>query len=162
MKREVGKIPFENYFIYGPIFHKKEGRNMVVLIDRNDRKNRTSTSYARYLMSVKLGRKLKRIEQVDHKDNDKLNDALDNLQILTPLQNAQKEAQRRGCAFVRLSCPQCRIVFEKQKNQTHLVIKSKLFDFCSRSCTARFWRHRSKKDVLKESIENVVCEFIKR
>ena len=44
----------------------------------------------RYLLAVKLGRYLTDEEQVDHIDDDKTNDNIDNLQILTVKENAVK------------------------------------------------------------------------
>lgn len=55
---------------------------------------RTTVSYARYLMSVKLGYLVPDHLQVDHIDNNKENDDINNLQLLTPEQNKLKEQLR--------------------------------------------------------------------
>lgn len=58
-----------------------DGRKRVDLV--NSASNRTTTSYARYLISVVNGRYLTEDEEVDHIDNDCTNDEISNLQILT-------------------------------------------------------------------------------
>lgn len=80
--------PFSDDWKHGYLQKNREGRNIVCLV--NTRKERTTIAYARYLMSVKLGRYLAKEETVDHIDNDKTNDSTDNLQLLSSLQNIQK------------------------------------------------------------------------
>ena len=80
--------PFDKRWKHAYIVTNKENRNMVCLV--NDRVDRTTMALARYRMAVKLGRMLEDDEQVDHIDNDKTNDAIDNLQILTPEKNREK------------------------------------------------------------------------
>jgi hypothetical protein len=80
------EYPFEEYKLY-VVFHKKMKRRMACLVSKE---NRTTISYARYLMSVHLGRKLTKIETVDHIDGDTLNDSLENLQILSNEDNIKK------------------------------------------------------------------------
>lgn len=71
------------------VHHKKENRNYVVL--RNSKtKKMNSMQYAKYLLSIKLGRVLTREETVDHIDNDKTNDSPDNLQVLSRADNVRK------------------------------------------------------------------------
>ena len=87
MKGKKAPHPYNGYYWYGPIFHKNESRMMVVLypIIKNGVLKRTSTSYSRFLMSIDLGRKLKRNEHVDHIDGNKLNDSKENLKLFFPM-----------------------------------------------------------------------------
>lgn len=55
----------------------------------------TTMLYSRWLMQQHLGRELGPLEHVDHKDEDKTNDSLSNLQILTPAENSRKSALGR-------------------------------------------------------------------
>ena len=80
--------PFDKRWKHAYVVTNKENRNMVCLV--NDRVDRTTIALARYKMSVKLGRMLRDDEQVDHIDNDKTNDSIDNLQLLTPEENRAK------------------------------------------------------------------------
>lgn len=96
-KGVIAEYPYNNFYIY-IVFHKKEGRRFAVLYpaDKSSGLKRTTISYARYLMSVKEGRVLEEYEEVDHIDNDKTNDEISNLQILTRSENVRKENATRG------------------------------------------------------------------
>lgn len=91
-------------------------------------RDRLTMSYARYLMSIRLRRRLGPSEHVDHIDNDKLGDRFDNLQILTPAQNLAKSA--KGRTYVEFVCPVCSKVFLLEKRQTHKTATP----CCSRAC----------------------------
>src|SRR3989304_4720999 len=86
MKRRDGQMPYERYWVYGPILNRSSGRNVMVLVPK-DGGSKTSVSQARYLMSVSLGRALGKDECVDHVDEDKSNDSVANLQILSRSNN---------------------------------------------------------------------------
>lgn len=88
LKRKQAEYPYNNYWLY-IILHKNENRYMANLIHKTN-KTRTTLAYAKYLMSVHLKRILDRIEQVDHIDDDKLNDKLENFQILSLQDNMKK------------------------------------------------------------------------
>lgn len=82
--------------MYGPYERRyKNGsiRRQVILIF-NGRK--TSMSYARWLLSVNLGRWLEPHEDADHIDENPLNDSLDNLQVLTKPANIRKSSLGRS------------------------------------------------------------------
>ena len=132
-KGRPGEYPFTGWTVYGPRFHEIENRNYVVLYNK-DSKQRKCISYARYLMSIKLQRFLLKSEEVDHKDNNKSNDDIENLQILTSLENAKKAANVKGVRFGKFLCPQCSVVFERRIGLSHIQQKTKLADFCTRSC----------------------------
>ena len=73
------------------VHHKKENRRYVIL--RNSKTDkRTTIQYAKYLMCIKLGRLLNANEQVDHIDGDKMNDSIDNLQVLKREDHLKKTA----------------------------------------------------------------------
>lgn len=84
------ETPYKEKWKQGYLVTNKENRKHVVLFNTN--KNRTTTSYARYLMSVKLGYEVPKEFEVDHIDNNKTNDSLDNLQLLSPQANRSKQA----------------------------------------------------------------------
>jgi hypothetical protein len=107
----------------------KEPRRNVILV-RNDN-TKTVTSYARFLMSIHLGRTLEKYEHVDHIDGNRMNDQISNYQILTRRQNNQKSS--KGRKSVKMICPNCGRLFEKELNKTHLQ-KGGKFTSCSMSC----------------------------
>lgn len=153
--------PYSADWRHGYIQTNPEGRKTVILYNSNQ--DRSSTSYARYLMSVKVGRYLNADEHVDHVDDDKSNDDISNLQILTPKENNRKECLRRGAsqAMVRIRCPECESIFEKRRGLTQLVkcYRGKV-TCCSRKCSSELRKKKmSRDDRLRISEEQVIEEF---
>jgi hypothetical protein len=165
MKRVIAECPYNDYYLY-VVFHKNEGRRYANLIpiDGSSGLKRKTISYARYLMSVKEGRILNEDEHVDHKDDDKTNDDINNLQILSLRENNIKEAKRRGTKMVVLKCPYCGVIFEKPRVKTFLV-KGGHFAACSRNCSSRFGAllqfHPNDPKLLQALKENIINEYIK-
>lgn len=91
--------PFEKQIVtvYGPYLRgfRKEGdeRRQVVIHFKDG--SRTSMSYSRWLMTQSLHRTLGSDEHVDHINEDKLDDRIENLQILTPSENSIKSGTGR-------------------------------------------------------------------
>lgn len=117
--------PFKQKYRMGYIVINNENRKNVILF--NNKKDRTTISYARYLMSVKLKRFLNKNEEVDHIDNNKTNDRLNNLQLLTPIQNRNKTA--KGQTKLKFICPVCKKKFKLTLRQSHRENPC-----CSRTC----------------------------
>jgi len=123
--------PFSEYRLY-KVFHKKENRWQAVLVGKNDR---TTLSYARYLMSVHLGRILDKSEHVDHINGDKTDDRIENFQILTPKENRLKyNALDCPTELVKLKCPICGIDFSRSKSRAYQAIHKDKDQCCSRKC----------------------------
>ena len=131
------------------VYHKKEGRYMMCIIKPNG--DRTTTSYARYKMSVHLKRFLLETEHVDHKDEDKTNDNILNLQILTQAQNNQKHVleSNKSTKMIELICPVCGTYFERTPQRVRFKINQGKEPTCSRTCGA-IWGHQNKQDFDKE------------
>jgi hypothetical protein len=136
----------------------------LIPIDKSSGLKRMTTSYARYLMSVHQKRILNKDEHVDHKDDNKMHDDIDNLQILTLQQNNIKEAKRKGRKMVLLRCPHCGKEFIKEHQNTHLS-KGGSFTGCSRKCSTTFgtklYYHPDDIDLLEALRLNVVKEYRK-
>lgn len=165
MKRVIAEYPYDKYYLY-VIFHNKEKRRYANLIpiDKNLGLKRKTMSYARYLMSVKECRILNKDEHIDHKDNDKTNDDINNLQILTLKENNIKEAKRRGKKIVVLKCPNCGKIFERRKGNTHLV-KNGIYTGCCRKCSTSFGslmqHHPEDVNIINKINTNIIREYIK-
>lgn len=101
------------------IFHKKEGRWYIYFT--KDTGKKSMTSFARYLMSVKEKRFLNKDEHVDHINNIKDDDRIENLQILTQKENTRKSFLK--CKNV--ICPTCKKEFFQPR-----VIRI----YCSKKC----------------------------
>ena len=139
------EYPYNTLWNNGYIVINPEGRRNVVLF--NSQIDRSTVSFARYLMSVKLGRFLTDQEEVDHIDNNKTNDDPNNLQILTPEQNREKQRLHYINSVQQkfdLACPYC----GKDFTLTERDMKMK-FDYfhknngsgliyCSSSCNAKY------------------------
>lgn len=124
---DFAQYPFDEYKLY-IIFHKKMGRRMAVLFKNH--KDRTTISYARYLMSVHLGRKLEKEEHVDHINNDKLDDRIENFQLLTVSENSRKSCALRRAKIVDITCRICGKIFSFDMRN----IKFRPNPTCSRKC----------------------------
>lgn len=141
------EYPFCEKWSKGYLVTNSENRRNVILY--NNTKDRTTVSYARYLMSVHLGRFLNIDEHVDHIDNDKTNDSITNLQILSQLENSRKQSVFAfgGKKMVQLKCPFCKNIFERKYGNTQLVpsYKNKI-SCCSRACSHQFNTYRNELD----------------
>jgi hypothetical protein len=94
--------PFRPLWQKGYLREEPDGRKYLSLY--NSPGNQTSISYARYLMCVHLGYLLSPDLEVDHRNDDKTDDRIDNLQVLTKEQNLAKEHQRRFEEGVLYGC----------------------------------------------------------
>ena len=136
--------PYSVDWKYGYLVTNPQNRKTVILY--NNHKDRSSTQYARYLMAVKLGRYLAKNETVDHIDEDKTNDSLTNLQILSMRDNLVKANKKPNFQLV---CPICKKSFEK----THTQMRGKKdraannMIACSRKCGGKLSHITSKSSL---------------
>lgn len=134
------EAPFKERWNKGYLQLHPNGRRYVCLY--NNRKDRSIISYARYLMSVSLGRFLKAEEHVDHKDDDYSNDSIDNLQILSQAENNAKKRENElrfsgmKAYWVILTCPVCNGDFVKRTRVFIRAQKEGKILTCSRACSA--------------------------
>lgn len=165
MKGVKAEYPYNDYYLY-IVYHKKEGRRYAVLnpIDKASDIKRKTISYARYLMSVKEKRFLNDNEEVDHIDENKMNDDINNLQILTKKENIAKEKKFIGKKMVELKCPCCGKVFSRERRNSHLVKGRGLYTACSRKCSTKFGaikQYNPESDFVKNGLkDNVIREYI--
>lgn len=76
--------------IHGP-YTRKDGRQHVIVVWLDGSKQ--TVSYPKYLMEVELDRFLTEEENVDHVNEDFIDNRLENLQILTRSENSKKHFQ---------------------------------------------------------------------
>jgi hypothetical protein len=129
--------PYKGYRGY-KVYHKTNNRYYLHMRHIKTGEQKT-ISYARYLMSVYLQRKLTKNEEVDHKNGIATDDRLRNLQILTPYENKQK-LHREYVYDLRVEKP-CANCGDKIKVKRSQIKRSKR-SFCSRSCSAKFYNAR--------------------
>ena len=90
-------------------------------------------------------------ECIHHKNEKKHDNQFKNLELKRKGQHVSDHAAKRGRMVVKLRCPSCHEVFERDRRQTHLGKRNKKATFCSRQC--------GRKGPIG-SVKNVVCEFI--
>jgi hypothetical protein len=142
MKIELQE-PFSSIWTAGYLVTNPENRRNVLL---RSKENQTTISYARYLMCVKLGYILSSEYEVDHIDDDKTNDHINNLQVLTKRENQLKEAYRQKAnkTYYLVACAFCDTPFTITERQLKMKLAQNVeYAFCSRSCAGSF--HSKKK-----------------
>jgi len=138
----MAEYPYNDYRLY-IVLHKKENRRMANLVNPIT-KRRTTLSYSRYLMSVHLGRVLEPQEHVDHINNDKLDDRVENFQILSQLENSRKFASLNQAEVFELTCPVCGVIFSRSKQRAYQFIHFGRMICCSKKCGG-IYTHRTPK-----------------
>ena len=123
--------PYSGLWRKGYLATNPEGRRTLTLY--NSHTDRSSTQYARYLIACKLGRFLTKDEEVDHIDEDKTNDDLPNLRVLT-----KQEHRLKNVVYLSGYCYICGCEIVKKKSSLrpkfkHALLKEGLLT-CSRAC----------------------------
>lgn len=99
----------------------------------------------RVMMENHLGRLLEPDEVVHHKDHNKHNNVISNLELMLSKEHNRMHSST-GRTFIELVCPECGKTFFKEKRQ----IKKGKHTFCSRSCNGKFQRRHSWKPKITE------------
>ena len=137
MLKETSEIqlefPYSQDWKHGYIVTNPENRKTLILY--NSPNHRSSTQYARYLLSVKLHRYLTKNETVDHIDNDKTNDSIENLQLMSKGDNVRKQCKKPE---IQCTCPICGKSFSLSHSQiSGKVARERALSgkrCCSRDC----------------------------
>lgn len=98
--------------VFGPYFNKEKGRYYVQIMREGHHVQ--SMNLARFVMQERQGRILEYHEHVDHIDDNKTNDVITNLQILTQAENNQK-SQIKYPEFKLETCLECEEVFKMDR-----------------------------------------------
>ena len=154
----IPECPFEKYR-KGYISINKENRRIIQLYANAE--TRKTISYARYRMSVLIGRELTDDEEADHKDNDHTNDSDSNLQILSKEKNLLKQAELQKVPLVVFHCAECSGSFTllpseyKRRSDNY-----KRDPYCSHSCSSRAAIKEGRSPSISDLTNNAV-EFEK-
>lgn len=139
--------PFKSLWRKGYLQQHPSGRKYICLFNTDS--DRTIISYARYLMSVKIGRLLPEGYEVDHIDNDETNDDINNLQILTSADNQLKRLWRQveNQVCYGYECAWCELAFILPAHEVNKRISTGVeMAFCTRRCAASYG-HAYRKHV---------------
>ena len=146
--------PYFNAYRYGYLQTNPENRQTLILY--NSHNDRTSVSYARYLMAVNVGWFLNENEEVDHIDGDKTNDDIANLQILTREEHRTKtnlELAKKARRF-NLVCSNCGKQFRRR-----WVNNNKSF-FCSRICYDTYCGDKTKTKGNRKLTDSLILKIL--
>lgn len=120
----------------------------------------------RIVVENNLGRLLNSDEVVHHKDGNKKNNDISNLEVMKRIEHSKLHSSLVGQLYVSLKCPECGKIFERQRVQSFLVKKGKLnCNFCSNSCRGKFSRKVQLGGITQEMQEaisgNLLAEYKK-
>lgn len=130
--------------------------------------NATKNGYVlehRVVMENHLGRLLNTNEVVHHKDGNKKNNHIDNLEVLSKEEHSKLHGHSYGHKMALLKCPWCKKVFSKRRNQTFLSKKTTLnCTCCSSSCRGKLSREIQLHGItnkMQDAISgNLLAEYV--
>lgn len=102
----------------------------------------------RYVMSLHLGRWLERDEVVHHKDKDRTNNSLENLELTNASDHAKLHAVENGCVHYEHPCDFCGKLFDTTEAEAQR--------FCSHYCSTKSTR---KFEVSRETLGKLLWEY---
>ena len=115
----------------------KKGDYLYAVV--KDHPNATANGYVlhhRVVIENHLGRLLTKDEIVHHKDEDKKNNSIDNLEVMDKREHARMH-NKTGRTCIELECAHCGVKFQREKR----LIKGK--GLCSRRCNGLYNRTNS-------------------
>jgi len=111
----------------------------LVCTARYDNGSKKTIYQHREVMEIHIGRTLLSSEIVHHRDEDKRNNCVGNLELTDHVNHATEHAKSRSIEMVSFTCPQCDSVAEKQARFVrHNKRQGKAGPFCSRSCAGKW------------------------
>lgn len=116
----------------------------------------------RIIMENHLGRLLDSDEVVHHKDGNKKNNSITNLQVMTAKDHCSHHANEIGETMLQLKCPNCGNIFSKPRNKTHIGKSQGKSTFCSASCGGKFWRNVQLNRLTTNQVESAISGNILR
>jgi hypothetical protein len=130
-----------------------------------DHPNRTKNDYVlehRIVVENHLGRLLEPDEIVHHINEDKKDNRMENLEVMSKKEHTSHHQVDVGRLFCKLKCPNCEVIFDIEKRNTFLINKTK-YTCCSRSCRGKLSSTIQFKgmsdDIQRRIDENLIEEY---
>ena len=93
----------------------------------------------REIVEKSLGRKLLREEVVHHKDGNKRNNRLNNLEVMSLSEHSRTHMYSGGPELVKLQCIRCGVIFDRlARNERNNRKQGKRGPFCGKSCAGKY------------------------
>jgi hypothetical protein len=125
--------------------------------------NATSLGYVfehRVVVENHLKRLLTVDEIVHHKNGEKKDNRIENLEVMDRIEHVRMHALERGFLNCILKCPNCDTIFERSYRQAFQTAPKKFGVFCTRSCSGKFSRKEQlyglSKDMQAAVSENLL------
>lgn len=149
----------DNYKVYGP-YIASNGRQIVITVDESG--NRRTVSYPKWIMELKLQRRLDVNETVDHLNYDYFDNNLSNLRVVDRAEHSADDTRR--VKLVKFKCAWCK----QEKERTPRAIrdaarKNNAGPFCDKSCAAKYSRRLKLKLIEKlPTQQHIESEYYRR
>lgn len=117
MKQEISEYYKKKGYNTLYVLINKEPRRVAIL--RKSKKDSITISYAKYLYTSHYECDIPDGDQVDHINGDKMDDIIENLQVISSKYNAVKD--KRHKEMLLMKCPVCgnEFLFPKRNLSTH-------------------------------------------
>ena len=106
-----------------------------------DHPNATKNGYVllhRVVMENYIGRLLTPDEVVHHKDHNKKNNDISNLELLTSKEHFRLHSNEKPNTYLILKCPQCGKIFNMRHYKVVSIYGCARYKCCSRHCSGKF------------------------
>lgn len=114
----------------------------------------------RIVMENFHGRMLKPSEVVHHKNSNKKDNRVANLEVMEFREHSRHHGMQQGRVYVELKCPSCGVRFTRRLNQTSIGKMVNTGNFCSRTCSGKFSHAAAGSIASKRLEENIVAVFV--